>query len=346
MLQWLDTLGYIITAWVVVWACLKAFDADVQVGFLRVWLQLISYYVRFYMLWLIIWLAVQLYFAPQKFEWLLLVMAMFYFYMSSLEPNLLRVKRQTIELSSPHFPLTQPLKLAIISDLHIGLFWGSRYQLRQLIRHLNRLEADAVIITGDWLYHAGADILGKLHLFKALNKPCYTVFSEQDALYESRYGRYSTNKPLTHQPDKLSEVLSVLGIQRLDNKNISIGEVNLIGVGAKNTLPFAQLLKFENPTIIVTHDIKQIEANPNDLATTAAKKLIVAGQTHGGQVNIPFLTHKMIKAIIGTQSKSGLTHRQPTRRLSYQVWTSTGVGMTGLPFRFNCRPCIDLLTVV
>lgn len=337
MLYWLDTLGYIIATWVMLWSCLKAFEADVQTGFLRVWLQLISYYARYYMLWLIIWSSVQLYDDPKPFEWLMFALASLYLYMIAVEPNLFSIKRQTIELSSSQFSLSKPVKLAVVSDIHVGIFWGRSYQIRRLVQKLNQQEADAVIITGDWLYHAGADIIGKLQLFKALNKPCYTVLSEQDLFYE--------NQP-KNALNKLSNALSVLDIELIDDKNISIGDINIIGAGAKSAIPFAQLLKSEKPTIIVTHDIKQIEANPSDLSASTAKKLIIAGQTHGGQVNIPLVTPKMVQAIIGTQSKSGLSVRQPNRRLSYQVWTSTGVGMTGLPFRLNCLPSIDVLTIV
>lgn len=340
MLYWLNTLdllGYVFTAYVVVWSCLKTFEANVSTGFLRTWLQLICYYARYYMVWLIVWTGVQLYIDSKPFEWLILALAGLYLYMTAFEPNLIKITRQTVELSSPNFPIQQPLRLAVVSDIHVGLFWGRGYQIRHLIQKLNRLEVDAVIVTGDWLYHAGADIIGKLQLFKALNKPCYTVFSEQDLLYDK-----DPKNTLNH----LSDTFTVLDIERIDDKSIVIGEVNIIGVGAKTAVPFAQLLKSEKPTIIVTHDIKQIEANPSDLSASTAKKLIIAGQTHGGQVNIPWLTNKMVQAIIGTYSKSGLHTRQPNRRLSYQVWTSTGIGTTGLPFRLNCPPSIDVLTIV
>lgn len=338
MVEWLDTLGYVIATGVVVWSCLKAFQADIKTGFLRTWLQLICYYARYYMLWLAIWTGVQLYQDAKPFEWLILGLAVLYFYMTSVEPNLLRIQYKTVELSSPTTPIDRPVRLAVISDVHIGLFWGRSYQLRRLVQRLNALDVDAVIVAGDWLYHAGADIIGQMLVFKALNKPCYTVFSEQDRLYDTTHHNNDYNK--------LADALAVLEIEIINDKNLSIGDINVIGAGAKTAIPFAQLLKSEKPTIIVTHDIKQIEANPSDLAALTAKKLIIAGQTHGGQVNIPWLTNKMVQAIIGTFSKSGLHTRQPTRRLSYQVWTSTGLGTTGLPFRFNCPPSIDVLTIV
>lgn len=53
----------------------------------------------------------------------------------------------------------------------------------------------------------------------------------------------------------------------------------------------------------------------------------------------------------GNASVAGLfTHHhhnanQPKQVPSYQSWTTTGIGMTGLPFRLFCPPTIDVLTI-
>lgn len=68
----------------------------------------------------------------------------------------------------------------------------------------------------------------------------------------------------------------------------------------------------------------------------------------------------MVRALTGNKLAAGLrtpdTAKQsdyhpkafneddkPSKR--YQVWVNTGIGMTGLPFRFNCPPTIDVLTI-
>lgn len=97
--------------------------------------------------------------------------------------------------------------------------------------------------------------------------------------------------------------------------------------------------------IIATHDIKQLEANPKTLQAAHANTLVVAGQTHGGQVNIPMLTPLMVKALSGNKLVAGL--RKPNNRalaakdrkskkpsISVIKWINTGMWMTG--HRFGC----------
>ena len=69
--------------------------------------------------------------------------------------------------------------------------------------------------------------------------------------------------------------------------------------------------------------------------------LVLAGHTHGGQVRLPFLSIAPI-----TQSHYGQKYAGGLVRLSHtQVYVSRGVGMVGLPVRFNCPPEITVITL-
>ncbi len=48
--------------------------------------------------------------------------------------------------------LKQPVKIALIADLHIGLFSGHERQLRQIVHKLNHIQPDLVVVAGDWTY--------------------------------------------------------------------------------------------------------------------------------------------------------------------------------------------------
>ncbi|MDT0478384.1 metallophosphoesterase, partial [Streptomyces sp. DSM 41014] len=119
--------------------------------------------------------------------------------MSWVEPNRLRVSHFSINLtaSATYQPATdismaapssqsikrQPIKrqaakIAVLSDIHIGIF-SNPHQLVRLVKCLNRLDVDAVLILGDWLYQA-TTLDAQLSPFKTLNKPCYTVLSDAD----------------------------------------------------------------------------------------------------------------------------------------------------------------------
>lgn len=377
--NWLGHLGTIIALLVIVWSCLKTLQVNASAGNVQIWLQLTTYYARFWVLWLLVWANVQLVFNNQAMYWLLIALSLLYLYMTWIEPNRLRVSRHQIALTVPaaiSAPASTSLlkhsahkasapkanaQLAVLSDIHVGIF-SNKKQLERLVKCLNQLPVDAVIILGDWVYHTGADLVGQMMILKALNKPCYTVFSQSDNDQSKAYSHRSDCNP---QNEQLSYVLSSLGIERLPETGVTIAGVKVMGVSDGVTADLPHLIRQYTgagcPLLIATHDIKQLEANPKTLQAAHANTLVVAGQTHGGQVNIPMLTPLMVKALSGNKLVAGL--RKPNNRAlaaqalaakdsvqetlhqRYQVWINTGIGMTGLPFRLHCPPTIDVLDI-
>lgn len=294
--------------------------------------------------------------------------------MSWVEPNRLRVSHFSINLTasatyrpatdiSLAAPSSQPIKrqaakIAVLSDIHIGIF-SNPHQLARLVKCLNRLEVDAVLILGDWLYQA-TTLDAQLSPFKTLNKPCYTVLSDADT--QQVVDDAQNSEPASNM--QLMNILPTFGIQLLPEQGLRIAGINIIGIHNGSTMDLPRVIEQQRsagqPLVIATHDIKQLEANPRTLSDANNDTLVIAGQTHGGQVNIPILTPLMVRALTGNKLAAGLrtpdTVKQsdyhpkafneadkPSKR--YQVWVNTGIGMTGLPFRFNCPPTIDVLTI-
>ncbi|EBL5661051.1 hypothetical protein XS68_23255, partial [Salmonella enterica subsp. enterica serovar Enteritidis] len=191
---WLGHLGAFIAVLVILWSCLKTVQLKAPKDNLQILLQLVSFYARYWFVWLLLWANVQLLYDNQAIYWLLIALSLLYIYMSWVEPNRLRVSHCSINLtaSATYQPATdvslaasssQPIKrqsikpqaakIAVLSDIHVGIFSNPR-QLARLVKCLNRLEVDAVLILGDWLYQA-TTLDAHLSPFKTLNKPCYTV---------------------------------------------------------------------------------------------------------------------------------------------------------------------------
>ena len=294
--------------------------------------------------------------------------------MSWVEPNRLRVSHFSINLtaSATYQPATdislaaplsqsikrQAAKIAVLSDIHIGIF-SNPHQLARLVKCLNRLDVDAVLILGDWLYQA-TTLDAQLSPFRTLNKPCYTVLSDADTqqvVDDAQNSEPASNMQLKH-------ILPTFGIQLLPEQGLYIAGIKIIGIHNGSTMDLPRVIEQQRsagqPLVIATHDIKQLEANPRTLSDANNDTLVIAGQTHGGQVNIPILTPLMVRALTGNKLAAGLrtpdTVKQsdyhpkafneddkPSKR--YQVWVNTGIGVTGLPFRFNCPPTIDVLTI-
>ncbi len=372
--SWLGHLGALIAVLVILWSCLKTVQLKARTDNLQILLQLVSFYARYWFVWLLVWANVQLLYDNQIIYWLLIALSLLYIYMSWVEPNRLRVSHFSINLtvSATYQPATdislaaplsqsikrQAAKIAVLSDIHIGIF-SNPHQLARLVKCLNRLDVDAVLILGDWLYQA-TTLDAQLSPFKTLNKPCYTVLSDADTqqvIDDAQNSEPASNMQLKH-------ILPTFGIQLLPEQGLYIAGIKIIGIHNGSTMDLPRVIEQQRsagqPLVIATHDIKQLEANPRTLSDANNDTLVIAGQTHGGQVNIPVLTPLMVRALTGNKLAAGLRQpdipkqsdyhpkalnaaNKPSKR--YQVWVNTGIGMTGLPFRFNCPPTIDVLTI-
>ena len=372
--SWLGHLGALIAVLVILWSCLKTVQLKARTDNLQILLQLVSFYARYWFVWLLLWANVQLLYDNQAIYWLLIALSLLYIYMSWVEPNRLRVSHFSINLtaSANYQPATdislaalsskyitpQAAKIAVLSDIHIGIF-SNPHQLARLVKCLNRLDVDAVLILGDWLYQA-TTLDAQLSPFKTLNKPCYTVLSDADTqqvVDDAQNSESASNI-------QLMNILPTFGIQLLSEQGLRIAGIKIIGIHNGSTMDLPRVIEQQRsagqPLVIATHDIKQLEANPRTLSNANNDTLVIAGQTHGGQVNIPILTPLMVRALTGNKLAAGLRkpdtakqsnhpHQPPNaaNKLSkrYQVWVNTGIGVTGLPFRFNCPPTIDVLTI-
>lgn len=378
--SWLGHLGTLIAVLVILWSCLKTVQLKTPTGNLQILLQLVTFYARYWFVWLLVWANIQLLYDNQTIYWLLIALSLLYLYMSWVEPNRLRVSRfpiyltipatyqpdpnVTLDVASPQS--TKPesskppsAKIAVLSDIHLGIF-TNKHQLARLVKCINSLEVDAVFILGDWLYHASAELIEQMTALTALHQPCYTVWSEAD--------NQQLTKPQPNSEDPTNQqvmtVLASLGIQVLPEQGLTIAGMKIIGVHDGSTMDLPRVIEQQSraghPLVIATHDIKQLEANPRILSDAKDNSLIIAGQTHGGQVNIPVLTTLLVRALTGNKLAAGLRKPNTAKRSDqankqlndankpskrYQVWVNTGIGMTGLPFRFNCPPTIDVLTI-
>ena len=164
-------------AYIGLWSGLQTFNANPTKRFRRIWLKLSMYYAAYTMPF---WAALLIVGCLQDMLGqlslplvLITLLAMtLYFYTVVIQPNRLRLEHHTVDLD-----LKAPLTIAVLADLRIGLYSGKPRHIRKLIATINDLSADAVLITGDWLYYPSADLVGQLMLFKAVNKPVYTVMS-------------------------------------------------------------------------------------------------------------------------------------------------------------------------
>ncbi|MDN5897610.1 MAG: hypothetical protein ACTH8Z_04075 [Psychrobacter sp.] len=363
-------------AYIVLWSGLQTFNANPTKRFMRIWFKLALYYAAYTMpVWVVLliigWLQAV---SPMLAQLSLLSVLMIslamglYFYTVVVQPNRLRLAHQAIDLD-----LSTPLTVAVLADLRIGIYSGKPRHIRKLVATINALQADAVLITGDWLYYPSADLVGQLMLFKGVNKPVYTVMSTSDLRYQSinttkqgqplledtlastfdvldisYIGQQCTSLPLkcagsaNKSLQDNSIVAALCGWQDVPKQFTDIKDANAAGKAALG----AEIATATKPVIILASRFDSIRDLPKALQP---RPLLITGAAKTTQKNI-WLAQKQ-KDIERSREQSTLLNssRMGQQRGLYQhgsaqIFVSSGIGTRGLPFRLY-RPTIDVLTI-
>ncbi|QIO05116.1 metallophosphoesterase [Acinetobacter shaoyimingii] len=247
-------------------------------------------------------------------------------YARFIEPQLVKINRITYKLSSDQ-AFKQPVKIALIADLHVGLFSGDERQLRTIVDKINAEKPDAVVVAGDWTYEPENKLAEELAVLKEIQAPVYSVNGNHDEQY-----------PGPPIQALLKHALEVNDVMDIEGKIVEFDEFRLIGVGdlwaGKADMRYMPDLPQDKPWLILSHNPDTVDMVP-ELPT---HPLMLSGHTHGGQVELPWLTNYVMKKVSILGHKRGLYVHE-----NANVFVSVGTGMVGVPFRFRVPPMIDII---
>jgi predicted MPP superfamily phosphohydrolase len=212
------------------------------------------------------------------------------------------------------------LRVAQISDIHHGLFL-SREWLAEAVHQTNRLRADIVALTGDFVTYSRANI-----------EPAAEILGRLRA----RYGVFAVlgNHDFRVGADAITSALRRQRIEVLRNRHIALrfgGEslylagVDDYGYGADMRRALRGVPR-DAATILLAHNPRLIS-----LAARHDVSLVLSGHTHGGQVNLPLL------GTVYGRSPAQLRYKVGWDRLgTTQIYVSRGIGTIVLPWRLRC----------
>lgn len=241
------------------------------------------------------------------------------------------VRRATLEMADWP-PGAPPLRVALLSDIHIAGPDMPPSRLARIVEQVNRLRPDVVVLAGDFVsdkepatrrYPAAEGLAPLARLAPAL-------------------GTFAV--PGNH--DHWREITSVVaglegaGVRVLRNEAATVGPLRLGGVDDHFTghddLPatIADMRAGRGSRVLLTHSPDVAPETPADIT------LILAGHTHCGQIRLPFVGALSYESNFGDRFSCGI-RTEGARR----VITTAGLGTSVLPIRFGAPPDLWLLTL-
>jgi uncharacterized protein len=256
----------------------------------------------------------------------LLLLAVYYVY--ELEPSWIEVR--SVSLSLPHLaPAFSGYRIIQLSDIHANRRMTAQ-RIQKIVDQVNQLSPDLVVLTGDFVTANAQKFVPNLLALKALTPVDKTlaVLGNHDAWTD---------------PDLVQNTLGAAGIDVLSNQVVTLkrssAQLHIAGVddiwAQRDRLnEVLAALPAKGAAILLAHEPDFADTS----AATGRFDLQLSGHSHGGQIHIPFMKRVL----------PPLAYKYPLGQ--YQVgsmiqYTNRGLGSSGIPIRFNCRPEITIFTL-
>ena len=229
------------------------------------------------------------------------------------------------------------MRIVQISDFHYEGFTEGFF-LREMVRRVNRLGPDMVLLTGDFITKFPG-----LHQLPRRQMPgCAAILSELRC--PLRYASLGNHDEGIGKEWVIAP-LEEHGIPVLVNRAIPLERDGqrlwLAGVGSVCEMD-ADPAKAIPKACVDGNEAVILMAHEPDLLRDYARynvDLVLSGHTHGGQVRLPLLPPFALPAW-GKLYVEGLFHSGRT-----QLYVNRGIGTVGLPFRLWCPPEITVFTL-
>jgi uncharacterized protein len=248
-----------------------------------------------------------------------------------LEPRRLVVREEQIDLPCWR---GAPLRIAIVSDLHVGSPFTGMRKLETLVQRINDGRPDVIVLLGDYVIQGVKG--GKFVAPEAMAKTLAGLRAPLGV-----YGVLGNHDWWLDGPRVAVAFQRDGRVRMLDEQSLRLQRGNdvfwLVGIGDfMEGRPDVRRIALPDdaPAIAITHNPDIFPSVPERVCLT------LAGHTHGGQVAIPLVGRPVVPSKYGERYAIGHIHER-----GRQLFVTSGVGTSIIPVRFRVPPEIVFLRV-
>lgn len=276
-----------------------------------------------------------------RMRWLLLgLLAAMLIAYPFLEAGMLTIDEHTLYVSGLPANLKN-LRIAFASDIHQGL-WFSQGRVNDLIKTLNGLSADIIILGGDYasdsdsaiqFFRSAPALHARLGVFGVLGNHDRTEPESNLSVLTAEMKNYGC-LPLVNNVARMKlgqTYVYVAGVDDYYN-----GYPDVAGVAAQVHSDDFVIFAGHSPDLMP--DVLSAKSSDGD---NHWFDLALFGHTHGGQINL--LGYTPFKSLLTEAGRRYMSGWLEENRAA--VLVSNGVGTSGAPVRLFAQPQIHLITL-
>jgi hypothetical protein len=217
-----------------------------------------------------------------------------------------------------------------ISDTHVGI-WTKPKHIRKIVEQVNAMQPDLILLTGDYV--------------NRFERNCTTSGRSLMGL-EAKHGVYAVlgNHDYWVNADAVTKALRESGVDVLfdEQRKITIGKesITLVGLddeweGKPDYQQAFTGLSADDTCIAIAH-------NPDAVLHLKGRpiRLLLSGHTHGGIINLPWISPIHAFTKLGRKYASGMHEINGIR-----TYISRGIGLVSIPFRIHCPPEVPVFVL-